>query len=390
MVDLQLGYDDWRAEVREFLRTELPPGEEFYLDYDEDGDRWKFAVEFSKRVAAKGWIGLTWPRQYGGLERTAIEQYILVEEFHLAEAPLINLIGWSLAAGILLYGGTEAQKATMLPAIAGMKTIWAEGLTEPGAGSDLAGLTTSAARSPDGWHWIVRGQKTYTTFGARSDVLLTIARTDPDRPRRHEGLSIFAVDLRAPGVTIQPLWNIAGGRQNHIFLDDVVVPGSQLIGEVNRGWEYITRSFYAGGVPFLRHSTMERKYRMLLEYCKRTSRGGQLLIDQPGNRARLAEISVLIEAQRVLAETALSDNVNGRRSDAGAMYQVLAKEYIPRFAQLAYEVVGPLAQLSPQSPYAALAGQVQAWYLQAFGNHAAGTPQIKRMVLATRSLGLPR
>ena len=224
----------------------------------------------------------------------------------------------------------------------------------------------------------------------RRRAATTIARTDPDRPRRHEGLSIFAVDLRAPGVTIQPLWNIAGGRQNHIFLDDVAVPDSHLIGEVNRGWEYITRSFYAGGVPFLRHSTMERKYRMLLDYCKRTSRGGQLLIDQAGNRDRLAEMSVMIEAQRVLAETALSDSVHGRRSDAGAMYQVLAKECIPRFAQLAYEVAGPLAQLSPQASYAALGGEVQAWYLQSFGNHAAGTPQIKRMVLATRSLGLPR
>ena len=390
MVDLRLGYEDWRAEVREFLCAELPPGKEFYLDYDEDDERWKFAVEFSKKVADRGWIGLTWPRQYGGLERSLIEQYILTEEFHLAEAPLINLIGWSLAAGILLYGGTEAQKSAMLPDIAGMRTIWAEGLTEPGAGSDLAGLTTTAARSPHGTHWLVRGQKTYTTFGARSDVLLTIARTDPDRPRRQEGLSIFAVDLRAPGVTIQPLWNIAGGRQNHIFLDDVAVPDSHLIGEVNRGWEYITRSFYAGGVPFLRHSTMERKYRMLLDYCNRTSRGGQLLIDQAGNRDRLAEMSVMIEAQRVLAETALSDSVHGRRSDAGAMYQVLAKECIPRFAQLAYEVAGPLAQLSRQASYAALGGEVQAWYLQSFGNHAAGTPQIKRMVLATRSLGLPR
>jgi alkylation response protein AidB-like acyl-CoA dehydrogenase len=390
MVDLRLGYADWRAEVREFLHTELPPGKEFYLDYDEDDERWKFAVEFSKKVADRGWIGLTWPRQYGGLERSVSEQYILTEEFHLAEAPLINLIGWSLAAGILLYGGTDAQKSAMLPDIAGMRTIWAEGLTEPGAGSDLAALTTTAARSPDGTHWLMRGQKTYTTFGARSDVLLTIARTDPDRPRRHEGLSIFAVDLRAPGVTIQPLWNIAGGRQNHIFLDDVAVPDSHLIGEVNCGWEYITRSFYAGGVPFLRHSTMERKYRMLLDYCKRASRGGQLLIDQPGNRDRLAEMSVMIEAQRVLAETALSDSVHGRRSDAGAMYQVLAKECIPRFAQLACEVAGPLAQLSQQSPYAVLAGEIQAWYLQSFGNHAAGTPQIKRMVLATRSLGLPR
>lgn len=388
MVDLRLGFDDWRAEVREFLREELPAGKEFYLDYDEDDERWAFAVEFSKRVAAKGWIGLTWPRRYGGLDRSVVEQYILTEEFHLAEAPLINLIGWSLTAGILLYGGTDAQKAAMLPDIAQMKTVWAEGLTEPGAGSDLAALSTSAR--PAGRNWIVNGQKTYTTFGARADVLLTIARTDTSRNRRHEGLSILAVDLRAPGVTIQPLWNIAGGRQNHIFLDNVTVPESQLIGEPNRGWEYITRSFYSGGVPFLRHSTMERKYMMLLEYCRTARRGGRLLVDQPGVRASLAEMSVMIEAQRVLAETALSDTVHGRRSEAGSMYQVLAKEYIPRFAQLAYEVAGPLAQLAPGSGYATLAGEVQAWYLQAFGNHAAGTPQIKRMVLATRSLGLPK
>ncbi|MCU1591362.1 MAG: hypothetical protein JWP11_2618 [Frankiales bacterium] len=388
MVDLRLGYDDWRAEVRQFLADELPPGKEFYLDYDEAEHKWDFAVEFTKKVSEKGWIGLTWPRAYGGLERSVVEQYILLEEFHRAEAPLLNLIGWSLTAGMLLYGGTEEQKATMLPEIASMKTIWAEGLTEPGAGSDLAGLTTSAV--PDGDDWLVTGQKTYTTFGSRSDLLLAIVRTDPSAKRRHEGLSFFGVDLRAPGVTVQPLWNIAGGRQNHIFMDQVRVPASRLIGEVNRGWEYITRSFYTSGVPFLRHSTMERKYRLLTAYCTTAKRGGRLLIDDPEVRGKLAEIDIMMEVQRVLAETGLSDTVNGRRSDATSIYQVLAKESIPRFAQLAFEIVGPLGQLSGESPYAALHGELQAWYLQAFGNHAAGTPQIKRMVLATRGLGLPK
>ena len=185
----------WRDEVRAFLDKELPPEKEFNHEFEEDPDLWDFAREFTRKVGEQGWIGLTWPKEYGGLERTSIEKTIMMEEFTYREAPMVNMIGWGLAAGSLLVGGTHEQKLKFLPAIAKMETFWAEGLTEPDAGSDLASLQTAAVR--DGDYWVVNGQKTYTTWGTHADVLYLAARTNPDVPK-HKGITVFCLDLSLP------------------------------------------------------------------------------------------------------------------------------------------------------------------------------------------------
>ncbi len=377
----------WRAEVRAFLDRELPPQQAFDLEFDEDEERWAFALEFTRRVGAKGWIGLGWPVAYGGLGRPLPERFILAEEFSYREAPLVNSIGHGLAAGTLLIGGSDEQKRRFLPPIARMQTFWVEGLSEPGAGSDLAALSTSARR--DGSDWIVRGQKTYTTWGQRGDVMYLAARTDPNS-RRHHGLSIFCLDMKAKGVTLSPLDNLGGGRQNHTYLDDVRVPAEMMLGQEGQGWHYIMNAFYGGGGGYAAHMYYQRLLDELLKWCREHRRGGRRVIEDPIVRQQLGELALMVESVRMLMYEGVS-NATRRRAPAfgGALGTVVMKELRPRFAETIHRIMGPLAQLRP-SRWAPLEGQVEAWYRHSYANHAGGTPQVKRMVLATRGLGLPR
>lgn len=379
---------EWRQEVRDFLDKELPEDKAFNHEFNEDEQLWEFAFDFTRKVGEKGWIGLTWPKEYGGLERSLTERLIMAEEFALRDAPMVNMIGYGLAAGTLLFGGTEDQKKRFLPEIARFDRFWAEGLSEPGSGSDLASLTTRAVR--DGSDWIINGQKTYTTWGHRADVLYLAARTDPDASR-HKGISIFCVDLKSPGISFSRLDNLGGGRQNHTYFDDVRVPSDMLIGELGRGWDYIMNAFYQAGAASARHCELQRMLGRVVEYCKATHRGGKPLIKDPIVRSKLAELDLMVETERLLAYESLAAARNGRQPPfAGSLGIVVHKEDQPRFAQLVNQIVGPLSQLRTGSRWAPLNGETEAWYRASYANHAGGTSQVKRMVLATRGLGLPR
>src|SRR5262249_53695841 len=299
----------FRKEVQAFLDAELPPDKAFDHEFNEAQDLWEFAFDFTRKVGEKGWIGLTWPVEYGGLGRPLTERLILAEEFAYRDAPLVNVIGYGLAAGTLLAGGTDEQKKRFLPAIARFEQFWAEGLTEPDSGSDLASLTTRAVR--DGSDWIVNGQKTYTTWGHHADMMYLAARTDPDASR-HAGISIFCLDLKAPGVTMTPLYNLGGGRQNHTFFDDVRVPSDMMLGEEGQGWSYIMNAFYHSGGAAAHHSELQRMLDELLDYCRHTTRNGVTLIKDPIVRSQLAELEYIIEGERLLAYEAVS-NVTTRR-----------------------------------------------------------------------------
>lgn len=373
----------WRAEVREFLDAELPEGHAFNPEFDDAPEQWAIAVEFSKKFAAKGWIGLTWPKAYGGKELPPVANQILLEELYAADAPLINSVGIFLAAGTILVGGTEEQKKRLLPDIANMRTLWAEGLTEPGAGSDLGSLRTKAVREGD--DWVITGEKAFTSWGPMSDVLYVAARTSPDAELR-DAVSIFVVDLKSPGVTLHPMRNYGGGVQSSTFLDHVRVPGSALIGEEGKGWQYIMRAFYASGTVEPIYAMQEARLRDLVKHCKNIP--GKL--DDPHVRADLAELAGIVQTQRLLAYEIIGDNAHGRQTAwGGGVQQVAAKEYEPLFAQIYDRVLGPSSQLR-SGKYAPLNGKPEAWYRQSFANHAGGTSQLKRMVLATRGLGLPR
>lgn len=376
-------HESWRQEVRDFLRAELPADKAFNTEFDDAPHQWQYALEFSRKVAAKGWIGLTWPAEYGGAGRTPIDNQILLEELAAADAPMINSVGIFLAAGTILAAGSEEQKKSLLPAVASMSTLWAEGLTEPEAGSDLGSLRTRAVR--DGGDWLITGQKAYTSWGPMSDVLYVAARTgDGDAAG---GISIFMVDLRSPGVTLHPMRNFGGGVQSTTFLDNVRVPSDALIGEEGKGWRYIMNAFYASGTIEPIYASQEKRLEALVAHCR--AKPGAM--QDNSIAADLGELTRMVQAQRLLAYEAVGNNIAGRRQGyGGGVQQVIAKEYEPLFAQVYDRVLGPRSQLTADSRFALLNGAPEAWYRQSFANHAGGTPQLKRMILATRGLGLPR
>ncbi len=341
----------FRKEVQAFLDAELPPDKAFDHEFNEDDALWEFAFDFTRKVGAKGWIGLTWPVEYGGLGRSMTERLIMAEEFAYRDAPMVNAIGYGLAAGTLLQGGTEEQKKRFLPEIARFDQFWAEGLTEPDSGSDLASLSTRAVK--DGSDWIVTGQKTYTTWGHHADVMYLAARTNPDAPR-HAGISIFCADLKAKGVSMTPLYNLGGGRQNHTFFDEVRVPGDMMLGEEGKGWNYIMGAFYHSGGAGAHHAELQRQLDEVVEYCRHTIRGGVALIKDPLVRADLAELQYIIESERLLSYEGVSNVTTGKPpAFGGALGVVVMKENQPQFAQIVNRIVGPLAQLKTGEPLGA-------------------------------------
>jgi alkylation response protein AidB-like acyl-CoA dehydrogenase len=385
----------WRHEVRDFLETELPGGMLFNYDYDEDPERWAVYRDFWRKMGEKKWVSLTWHTDCYGLGRSAIEKWILHEELCNYGAPSYPVIGLAVAAALLRVG-TPEQRRRHLPGIADVTTLWGEGYTEPGAGSDLANLSTRADR--DGDHWVINGQKTLGTAAHHCEWMAVLARTDPNS-KKHAGISCFLVPLDTPGISFGPLDNMAGGRQNHTFFDNVRVPADSVLGEVNQGWKQVWLGMggdnldNGGPIPDPHTFRILNMLQQIVEYCRETRRGGVPLIEDPVIRLQVGELISGVEAIKLYhfesysAAMAESGGVGGR--GRGFASQAFHKEFWPRMAQICMEIVGPLAQVQG-GRWAQLEGRVQAYFRASFGNHAGGTSQLKRMSLATRGLGLPR
>jgi alkylation response protein AidB-like acyl-CoA dehydrogenase len=224
-----------QQEVREFLRTELAA-----LDFKPRLGHTEFHPEFTRRVAARGWIGMTWPKRYGGRERSYLERFVVTEEMLAVAAPCAaHWFGDRQTGPSLLRYGTEQQKQRFLPAIARGEYSFALGMSEPNAGSDLAAVRTRAERVANGWR--VTGQKVWTSWAHKAHAFFVLCRTAPDGGNRHDGLSQLIVELNAPGVTVRPIRFMNGHHGfNEVFLDNVFVPDEMVVGEVGQGWKQVT------------------------------------------------------------------------------------------------------------------------------------------------------
>jgi acyl-CoA dehydrogenase len=224
-----------QREVREFVRTELAE-----LKYKPRLGHTEFHPEFTRRVASRGWIGMTWPKRYGGRERSYLERFVVTEEMLAAAAPCAaHWFGDRQTGPSLLRYGTEAQKQRYLPAIARGEYSFALGMSEPNSGSDLASVKTRAERVENGWR--VTGQKVWTSWAHRAHAFFVLCRTAPDSGNRHEGLSQLIVELDAPGVTVRPIRFMDGRHHfNEVFLDNVFVPDDRVVGEIGQGWRQVT------------------------------------------------------------------------------------------------------------------------------------------------------
>ncbi len=371
----------FRSEVRAFLDAELPEPP----DLPEDGWIVGYDKEFSKKLGARGWIGLTWPQAYGGQGKSYLDRLILTEELLGRGAPVAAhwLADRQMGPSILHYG-TPEQKATLLPGIISGDLVFCIGMSEPGAGSDLAGLQTKAEE--DGDDYVLNGQKIWTSFAHLADYCYLVARTNPHVPK-HKGLSEFIVDMKTPGITVKPIVDMTGAHHfNEVFFEQVRIPKTALVGEKDRGWYQIVSQldYERSGIERLMSNYL--LLQALSDYAKDTGLNHRETI-----RQRLAQLYIEFHLGKFLVYKVawwLSQDIIPNAASAAA--KAFCTEYEQRLAQTATEILGSYSQLLPGSPRARLGGRIAraCLYAPAY-TIQGGTSTILRNIIATRGLGLP-
>ena len=378
----------FRLEIRDFLKRELPPEPEDLSGSGEVGGQ--VSREFSKKLAAKGWIGLAWPREHGGRGLGYIERFIYNEEmvYHRAPTGFHHTAERQMGPSIII-NGSDYQRRTYLPPIAAGEIAFGIGYSEPNAGSDLAGLQTAAVQ--DGDDYVINGQKIYTSGAHYADYIFLATRTDPNAPK-HRGISVFVVPTNAPGLEVQPLWTMAGTRFNQIFFNGVRVNAREMVGERNQGWYVVAANldFERSGIERVTGNLL--LFEDVLRYCRETRRDGRSLMDDPVTRNRLAELAIEFTVGRMLAYRVSWLQSQGRVPNYEAsMSKVYGSELTQRVAQAAMQVLGLYGPVQESPRWAKLRARGAFSYLLNVSNTiAGGTSEIQRNVVATRGLGMPR
>jgi len=381
----------FRAEIQQFLRAELP-SEWSGGDYDdeEQEEQWQIGISFLKKVAKKGWIAPHWPKEWGGMQATIMEQVIYSEEMAYHRAPSLQGGEISYLGPTVILYGTEEQKNRYIRPMARVEEYWCQGFSEPNAGSDLASLQLRATH--DGDDYVLNGTKIWTTNAHHADYCLLLARTDPEAPK-HRGISYFIVDMHAPGVTVQPLINIAGLKGfNQCFFDNVRVPADHLLGEENRGWYLAMTTLDFERSNIASAARARRNLEELIACCMQQAPDGVRVWDRPGVRQAIAERQIEIEVGRIISYRVASMQNSGVVPNYEAsMAKVYHTELAQRLANTGVAALDLYGQLAPGSPHARLHGRLERDYLMTVSlTIESGSSEIQRNVIATRGLGLPR
>jgi alkylation response protein AidB-like acyl-CoA dehydrogenase len=382
----------FRREVAGWLDANVPP--DFDPDRFEFGmtadERWDWQLAWHRRLHAGGWVGLHWPREYGGRGASLMEQVIFADELAKRRLPAgANLLGILLVGPTLMHRGTEAQKKRFLPKILSAEEIWCQGYSEPGAGSDVASLQTRAVEEGD--VFVVNGQKVWTSGAHRADWCILLARTDPSAPK-HKGISYLLVDMKSPGITVRPLVQMTGSAGfNEVFFEDVRVPHENLVGEKNRGWEVAITTLMFERAGLGTDLRFEGALESLVAAARRVRGDGRPAIEDPGVRQQLAQFAIEATALRYSGYRQLTRRLRGQPpGPEGSMAKLVGSELNLRMAQYALALLGPWAQLDTgeegEPPGHWLARELMA----RAHTIAGGTSEIQRNILAERVLGLPR
>jgi alkylation response protein AidB-like acyl-CoA dehydrogenase len=384
----------FREEVRAWIRANLPKGYGTppHKEPRTFEERLAFSRAWDRKLAEAGWAGISWPKDYGGRGATLMEQIVFHEEMARARAPqiFINFVGINLAGPTIMAHGTEEQKRRYLPPILSMDEIWCQGFSEPNAGSDLANVQTRADLRDD--HFVVNGQKIWTSFAHVADWCLLLCRTDQSAPK-HKGLSYLLVDMKLPGIEPRPLKQITGEAEfNEVFFTDVAVPRSQLLGEPGMGWTYANTTLsHERGPAFLAHQIRFRNTLLdLFEIAKRTTHDGVPASQHPGYRQKLAGAYAEVEIMRYLGLRMVSSiKRNGRPGTEGSVSKLYWSHLVRRLQELGLAVGGSSALLDGDD--APGHGSWQRGYLMSFAQTiAAGSSEIQKNIISERVLGLPR
>jgi len=391
----------FRAEVRAFVHAHHPPalaedarygsGWGAYVGAYSREERERLTAPWREAMVAKGWIAPALPKQYGGADLSPLEQAVLNEEFAALYATPVSIR--SDLASVLMIHGSDEQKAAYLPGLLSGKVRWAQGYSEPGAGSDLASLQTRATR--DGDDFVINGQKIWTSGAARAQWLFGLFRTDPDAPK-HRGISYLLLPLTSHGITVRPLGQMTGESEfNEVFFEDVRVPTTNLVGELNRGW-YIgatlldfERSNIGNAVGT--RMTVESLRDFLVE--ERDAATGRSRLAEPSIRAAVAERFIDAEVAGIFSYRVISMHARGlvpnQEASVGKLFTTEMMHRIGNTAVKALGLYGALAD--PNDPRAPQRTRWPQYYMGATAaTIGGGTSEIQRNIIATRGLGLPR
>ena len=376
----------FREEARSFLQAEVggtPP-----LDPEDEAFVPKMRA-ILRKLGERGWLTMTWPKEYGGTDASPMYRFILLEE--IALSGLTSSGGFNTGGRIvgptLIQHGTKEQKEFFLPKIAKYEIDFALGYTEPEAGSDLASLKMLAVE--DGDEFIITGQKMYNTTCHWAEYHWLAVRTDPKAPK-HKGISLFMVDMKSPGITLTPMYAVSGARTNAVFYDNVRVPKSLMVGDKNKGFYYASTA-----LAYERIFNVGMHARMLnniITYAETTKRGGKLIWDEPTLQREIARHAAKLRALRLLCyKVAWQMSNKVMPSYEASSLKVMISEFEKELVHTGMEMLGHYGELEAGSKYVPGEGAfAQAYHSATLATITGGASEIQRNVIATRGLGLPR
>ncbi len=401
-MDLRFTPDEttFREEVRAFIRDNLPIDirDRMRLGHSprkEDTVRWQ------RILNQKGWAGLSWPKEWGGPGWSAIQKMIFLEENQVAPAPELSSFNITMIGPVLIQFGTAEQKQRFLPRAANLDDWWCQGFSEPGAGSDLASLKTSAKR--DGDSYVVNGQKIWTSTAHQADWCFVLVRTNPNAAKRQEGISFLLVDMKTPGITVRPIISIDGSHHlNEVFFDDVNVPVSMRVFEENKGWD--VAKFLLGNerTGIARLGKSKERVKAAKAMAREVNANGRPLIQDATFRQRVAQLEIDMQALEITQYRVVSayDKAkgSGRPDPLSSVLKVKGTELLQATTELAMDVAGPLsmpvwaeeleAMNEPDDMLEAASASTGSYLFLRAASIYGGTNEIQKNILTKAVLGL--
>jgi alkylation response protein AidB-like acyl-CoA dehydrogenase len=352
---------------------------------------------FMASLGERGWLGMTWPKEYGGSEGEGVYEYLLNERLAARGGPQIGK-GVGIIGKTLIAHGNDFLKQKFLPMILRNEVEFAVGYSEPNAGSDAASMRLKAERAErDGkTGWVLNGQKTWTTSAHFAEWYWLGTRTDPDD--KHRGITLMLVPLDQPGVEIRAIWTMGDERTNEVFIDDVFVPDEYVVGEVGRGFQYISQALDLERFTMFTISPIQQRLDLLCEYVDTATRDGKPLRDDPVIRQRIARLVTEAEVARVLGLRVVAASIKAEKI-AGAppptvessQYKLFATELSRRIADASMDIAGPGTQLRVKTKEAPMEGRAESTYrYTVIDTIGGGASEIQKNVIARRGLGLPK
>jgi hypothetical protein len=343
--------------------------------------------QFMAKVGEKGWLGITWPKEVGGSEGDGFYEYLLNEALAARGGPQIGK-GVGIIGKTIIAHGSQKLKDEFLPKILRNEVEFAVGYSEPNAGSDAASMQLKATRDGDGW--MLNGQKTWTTSAHFADWYWLGARTDTPK---HHGITLFLVPLDHPNITIKPIYTMGDERTNEVYLDDVWVSDDYVVGEVNKGFQYISEALDLERFTLFTYSPVRQRLDLLTEYVAGARRDGEPMKDDPLVRSQIAQLHTQAEVARVLGLSFVYKSMKGGAppTSEASEYKLYTTEYSRRLANASMDLGGPGSQLRVRTEEAPMAGRAESTYrYTVIDTIGGGASEIQKNIIARRKLGLPK